>query len=424
MSSFKQGVLVALSWMLAAVVSASMAHGATQTVPVWLASGITFAALQVSARWTWPAVLAGAAVAAAVWGMVGHQLGPGAALAFAGIEVLSMALGAWVAGLGRHDPRTPAGVALLIVGAVVAALVGATLATALWSWQRPAADLPLEWRAWALSTTVGVLLVAPLIIAYRGFRVRRSGGLGMAPFLGGAVAFAAFIVAVLLVFSTHARQHWGGVASTLAYLPMPFLLVSALLWGARGATLATLLGALLIIGRTAHGGGPFAVHEGFAGEAVIEVQGFVLVWTMVLLITGALAEGRRSALAHAHAWQLRYARTLQAVGVASVEFDALTGRATWGEGAAQVLGDATHGVVSVQDWLDRIDPAERGLSQAAWQAVAQGRRASSEQQFTLLLPAGRRLRLRERLAAVQGGDGRVEQVVALIDRLDAEPGRG
>jgi PAS domain-containing protein len=282
----------------------------------------------------------------------------------------------------------------------------------------------VEWRVWALSTAVGLLLVAPVATAFRGFRVRRSGGLAMAPFLGGAAAFVGFVLAVLVVYADRAPQHWGGVAATLAYLPMPFLLVASLLWGPRGGALATLLGTLLIMARTAQGGGPFAVHEGFAGESVIEVQGFVLVWVAVLLLSAALAEGRRAAAAQARDWQLRYARTLQAVGVASVEYDATTGRATWGEGAAQVLGPAATAATTVQGWLDGIDPAEQGLVRAAWQAVAQGRLPASEQHYTLHLPDGRRLRLRERLAAVQGGDGRVEQVVALLDLLPAEPAHG
>ena len=423
MRHLTKAVLVAVLWLAAALLSRSMAHATTQTTPVWLSSGITFAALLVAARWAWPALLAGAAVAATVWGVVDHGLGVGPALAFAGIEVSSMALGAWIATLGRHAPQTPRGAALMMAGAGVASLIGATLATLLWGWQRPDVDLGVEWRAWALSTVVGLLLVAPLATAFQGFRIRRSGGLPMAPFLGGAVAFAGFIIAVLLVFSHQAAQRWGDVAATLAYVPMPFLLVASLLWGARGGTLATLLGALLIIGRTAQGAGPFAFHEGFRGEAVVEVQGFVMAWAVVLLVTRALAEGRRAALARADEWHLRYERTLRAVGVASVEYDAATGRATWGAGAEQVLGRVASAAAGIHDWLDLIDPSERGLVEATWQAVAQGARASSEQAYTLRQPGGQVQRVHERLAAVHGGDGRVEQVVALL-RLAARDNAG
>lgn len=415
-----KAALLAVAWLAAAFASRAMAHAGTETTLVWLSSGITFAALLVAPAWTWPALLCGAAAGAFAWGLLAHGLAAWPALVFSGVEVLSMALGAWIARRGRHDPQSPAGMALLVAGAAVAALAGATLATALWGWLRPAADLALEWRAWAMSTAVGLLLVAPLVTAFRGLRIRRSGGLAMAPFLGGAVAFVAFVVAVLLVFSPQAGPRWGPVAATLAYVPMPFLLVAAVLWGPRGGTLATLLGALLIIARTAQGGGPFALHEGFAGESVIEVQGFVLAWAAVLLLTQALAEGRRTALARAQDWQLRYARTLQAVGVASLEVDTTTGQATWGEGVDRVFGAAT-AAHTQQQWLDLVDPAERGLVQAAWQAVAAGRHSESRQAYTVHLPGGRALRVRERLAAVQGGDGRVERIVAL---LAEEPAHG
>lgn len=425
MQQTTRALVLALAWLAVAFLSRSLAPAVTETVPVWLSSGLTFAALLVAPRWSWPALLAGAGLAAVAWGMLGHGLGVLPALAFGAIEVVAMALGAWVATLGRDDPESPAGVALMLAGIVLAAVTGAFLAVALWGWQRPGADLVAEWRTWTLSTALGLLLVAPIVTAYRGFRVRRSGGLPMGPFLAGAAAFACFVVAVLVVFADPADlQVRPGVAATLAYLPMPFLLVASLLWGPRGGTVATLLGALLIIGRTAHGGGPFALSDTVPGEAVVEVQGFVMVWAAVLLLVRTLAEGRRRALARSRDWQLRYERTLHAVGAASVEYDAVTGRATWGAGAAEVLRPAAANAATLQRWLDLVDPAERGLVQSAWQAVAAGDRAGSEQRYTLRLPGEPPLRIHEQLAAVRGGDGRVEQVVGLLRPLGAEAGRG
>ena len=422
MQQVRRAVLVGALLLAAAFLSRSLAHAATESIPVWLGSGVTFAALVVSARWSWPALLAGAAAAMCVWGVIALDLGFAAALAFATVEVVSMSIGAWIATSGRHDPDTPAGAALLIAGALVASALGATLAVELWRWQRPAADLAVEWRAWAFSTAVGLLLVVPLATAFRGFRVRRSGGLPMPQFLGGALAFAAFVVAVLVVFADHSEQRFGRLASTLAYVPMPFLLIASLLWGPRGGALATLAGALLIISRTAQGGGPFAVTEGFPGEAVVEVQGFVAVWAAVLLLTRALSEGRRGALEHARGWRLRYERTLRAVGMASVEYDAVTGRATWGEGAAHVLGPAIADVSSVSEWLDRVDTAERGLVQATWTAVARGEAPAREHDYTVRVDDGRALRVHERLAGVRGADDAVEQVAGLLRIAPAEPG--
>jgi integral membrane sensor domain MASE1 len=86
MMQVSKGALLALVWLALALVSRSLAHGATETLPVWLGSGVTFAVLLVGPRWTWPALLAGAALASLVWGVLAHQLSLLAALAFAGVS--------------------------------------------------------------------------------------------------------------------------------------------------------------------------------------------------------------------------------------------------------------------------------------------------------------------------------------------------
>jgi integral membrane sensor domain MASE1 len=419
MQQLRQAILVAVLILFAAFVSRSLAQASVETLPVWLGSGVTFAALVIGARWTWPATLAGAGVALALWGVIAHHLGPVGALVFGAIEIASMVVGASIATLGRHDPESATGAALLIVGALVAAALGGTLAVEFWRWQRPTANPFDEWIAWTFSTAVGLLLVAPLAVAFRGFRIKRSGGMPMTQFLGGALAFAMFIVAVLVVFADDVEAQFGDLAATLAYVPMPFLLITAVLWGPRGGAVATLLGSLLIIWKTAEGAGPFAVSEDFVGEAVIEVQGFIAIWAMVFLVARALSEGRRLALEQARGWRLRYERTLRAVGVATVEYDAVTGRATWGEGAAVVLGASITDIGTVSEWLDRIDPAERGLAEATWSGVVSGALPSSEEEYAVRMPDGRVQRVREQLAGVRGADGNVEQVAGLLQPATA-----
>jgi len=422
-------VWVALAWMAAALVSKAFAHAVTESLPVWLASAVTFCALALVPRWNWLPVLLGAAVAMAAWGAWAHKLGLVASLAFAAIELVSMALGAWVATLGQRPDdtpgtQTPARAGMLIAGALAASLVGALLAIALWHWQRPASDPWAEGLAWFCSTGLGILLVAPLAFSFAGFRVRRSGGMPMSQFVAGALAFAVFAIIALLVFGGRAELRFGALASTLAYLPMPFLLLSALLWGLRGGSFAMLGGSLLMIGLTANGGGPFAIREDFPGEAVVEVQGFIAVWAVVMLLASALAEGRRAALASARDWQLRFERTLQAVGAVTVEYDAVTGRAVWSDGAARVLGPSVAGVGGLDEWLDGVDPSERAMVKAAWESVAEGHVPASEHDYAVRLPDGRSLRVRERLAGVQGADGRVETVAGLMRAIEPEAALG
>lgn len=414
MQQFRLAVMVGVLMLAAACLSRALAQAATEAVPVWLGSGVTFAALLVCRLWSWPVVLGTAGTIMAGWAMAAHGLGLPGAVAFGLIEVVSMGAAGWIATYGQKDSQGPLGAVLLIAGALAGAALGASLAVELWRWQRPGLNLSVEWRTWAFSTAVGLLLVGPVAVAFRGFRVRRSGGMPMQQFAAGGLAFVIFVATVLAVFSPQAEQRLDGLAATLAYVPMPFLLATALLWGPRGGAVATLLGCLLIIYRSAQGAGPFNVTEGFPGEAVVEVQGFVIVWALVMLFGRALSESRRSALAEARGWRLRYERTLQAVGVASVEYDAVTGRATWGEGASELLGAAIRHVNSMDEWLDRIDAAERGPVQATWSAVARGETPVGVQEYAVTLPGSGRLRVHERLAGIRGADGSVEQVAVLL----------
>lgn len=405
--------LVAVAYLAVGALSSAMAASETQTIAVWLASGVSFGAWLVSAPGKRMAVVVGTVVAAIAWGVSGHGLPLRGAVAFGLIETGSIALGAWLA--SRAQPNRPLQeAALIVVGAIVTAVVGATLADEFWRWRRPADVLsPHEWRAWAFSTIVGILLVAPVIVAFKGFAIKRSGGMPMKQFGAGAAMFALFLLTALIVFNQSVHSRFGGIAPTLTYLPMPFLLLASMFWGPRGGALATLGGAVLIIWLNAHGGGPFAVNEGFPGESVIEVQAYVWVWAVLLLAGRALNDARRIALVTARDWQLRYERTLQATGVASVEFDAVTGAAVWGESAQAVLGPEAAQIRNIRDWLDRVGIADRPLAQAGWEAVASGRNDASADAYDIRLE-GRDLHVQARLAPVRGPDGAVERVVCLL----------
>lgn len=405
--------VVAAAYLVVGVLSAAMATSDTQSIAVWLASGVSFGAWLTSSPTHRIAVVTGTVFATVVWGAIGHALPMNAAIAFGLIEAGSIVLGAWLASRANAE-RPLQQVTLLVLGAWVTGVTGATLANELWRWQY--ADQLVssnEWRAWAFSTIVGILLVAPVIGAFKGFAIKRSGGMPMKQFGAGAAMFALFLVTTLIVFNQDVDARFGDIAPTLAYLPMPFLLMASMFWGARGGSLATLVGAVLIIGLTARGGGPFAVSESFAGEAVIEVQAYVCVWAVLLLAGRALNEARRMALIDAREWQLRYERTLLATGVASVEFDAVTGAAVWGESAEAVLGHEAVQLRNIRDWLDRIVMRERPLAQARWEAIARGQHDGNADTYDIRL-SGRDLRVQARLAPVHGPDGAVERVVCLI----------
>ena len=262
-------VVVAVVYGALARVSAAVAYAPTIAWTVWLASGALLGLLLATKRARWGAILAGGFVGAA-----GFTLYLGSpvldALASGGCEVISSVGAALVVSrlaalpLRLESARELA--ALIFGGALSQALLGALIATA---WHAATGgDMPgTTFRLWVLSNFIGTLLVAPMFVAWAQFRVRRSGGMTMPAFAAGAVACALFLVSLQLLFDASPDSGLGGAAGrTLTYVPIVFMALVALLWGARGATLAAFAGALITMVNTAQGQGPFAGIEGYLGE--------------------------------------------------------------------------------------------------------------------------------------------------------------
>ncbi|CAN7352439.1 MASE1 domain-containing protein [Polaromonas sp. LjRoot131] len=410
-----------LAWAVAAVLSQSMGDAMTLSSSVWLATGVTFGALLAVKPPKRPAVLAGAALAATALALLdGLTVLP--ALAFGINEALAAGLGAWVARLlratgpeGRMEPgKAYAG---FLLGALLTSMLGASIGVMLWSWALPQPiALLVEWRVWTCTTFVGILLIAPLITSFAGFRVKRSGGMATSQFLAGAGTFVLFFVVAALIFSSDVSDRFSAsLGPTLTYLPLPFMVVTAILWKERGATLATLLGALALIAWTNTGGGPFAEVEGFPGEAVIEVQGYVAVMALLVGVVNALGATAAQALALAQDWRTRYRQVLESNRTVVANFDAKTGTAQWGEGASELLRTNAAALLTVQDYIAHADPQDQSALQADWRDLAQGQREHALWKNSLRWSDGRVATVSARLSGVRGADGQVEQVAVLLE---------
>jgi len=392
----------AAAWLLSRAVGRVEA---IETTVFWLPTGVALGVAVAVAGWRLPWVLGGAAAAAAIATLVdGRPVAT--ALGFAAIEAAAVGVAAWVGHAGR-DAADPRIVWAAQAGAAVAvALVGATAALPLWSAIAPATSLAAEWRAWAVSGFLGALLAVPPIVAFAGFRAKRSGGMGTRPFVAGAAAFAAFAGCAAAIFQGDVSDRFGGaVGPTLAYLPLAPLIASAVLWGARGGPLAIAAGALLVIGWTAAGRGPFAEVEGFAGEAMLEVQGYVAVAALLAGWMLAQQAAVAAALARATDWQVRYRQVLEGTGTVAVTIDAVGGTCRWGERAASLPGGAPADVAA---WIARAEPADQPLMRAEWAALAAGRQPAALWRWA---------DAQARLAAVRGPDGEVELVTGLVQRV-------
>ena len=75
-------------------------------------------------------------------------------------------------------------------------------------------------------------------------------------------------------------------------------LVVALLWGARGVTLAALIAAMIAITQTVRGFGPFVGSDRPFDDAVLNAQGYAVALSVAGLLVATVVERRRLASMH------------------------------------------------------------------------------------------------------------------------------
>lgn len=284
------GLLVALG---AAYVALSLgvwqlADPTETSAPWWPAAGLTLGVLCRVRRADWPAVLAVVFAADVVADLLqGATIVTGLGWATANtVEPLLGALAmAWVFRDQTPNIETPRnvlrffGVAAL-AGTLVGALIGGTTSALTYD-----LDLVESCRLWHIGDTLGILLVAPVVL--------------YAPQIRAALdaRFAAMIVVtaavVLLVF--RAPEDWG---LTQPYLITPVLVLAALWFGAPGAVTSALVTALLANIASAQGHGPFALGEGDT-EALADLQVFVAVQLLTIFLVVGLRAQLLTARAHA-----------------------------------------------------------------------------------------------------------------------------
>ncbi|MEO5764037.1 MAG: MASE1 domain-containing protein [Casimicrobiaceae bacterium] len=416
MSSPVLALVVAISYMALAKLSSLLTHEATDAWSVWLATPLTLGVLLVVARARWLPVLIGAALGAALFSWV---IDPGKiawAGGYAGIEVLSVLAGAWAAHQVAPIPLTlerPREVAALIVGAMAMALVGGALGAA-WTAVAGGAGVLATFYVWALANFVGALLIAPVVVTWAGFRAKRSGGLTMPQFVGGAIACVLFLGSLQLLFGpgTNGRLS-GSVGMTLTYPPILFAAVIALTWGTRGATLAALGGALIALVNTSHGNGPFAAVEGFVGEANLEVQGYAAAVALTGLLIAGLAARQRGLWREARDWRTRFEAAIGAHRLLAYEWDPVSGAfAVTGETTA-LVGVPPARIATLADWLSHVAGDERDAMQTAFALRADGG-AMPALRYRVQRPDGTAVAMLDEAQAIRDHDGSLHRVTGIV----------
>ncbi|HET6198149.1 MAG TPA: MASE1 domain-containing protein, partial [Acetobacteraceae bacterium] len=224
-------------------------------IAIWPASGAMLAGLALLERRDWPLALAGGFAGNLAADLFRHASFPMAAAGSAAnsLEAL-VAAAVLVYASGRTVTMgTRREVVALVVGAAgasngVTAIVGALVLTSSVSlpfWER--------WFAWWAGDGLGMLIVAPVILAGAALvRARRRVPLRVV----GEAAVVCLAIALIAHFALAGESRLGGLLGHYPYLAFPLLLWMAVRFGPLGAAIAMLTLASITIWNASHGALP------------------------------------------------------------------------------------------------------------------------------------------------------------------------
>ncbi len=332
----------------------------TQSTLLWPAGGILLGTLMVSDKREWPAWIGVAGILHLLAGIAtGRPLPISLVYTLNDLIIMSAVAAVWQNRVrGHHNLESPFNLAWFLGLLLAGGVAGALLSSA--GLQVAGAGSHAHWYAWFIADVIGGLVGAPLVIAWSTFRAKRSGGSSFANFYFGLLWFVLLIAAAMLAFDGPTSAAILGTASyELAYLPLLFVILVALVWDQRGMTLALLTLAMITAVNTAQDEGPFAASNAFFGNALLEVQGYIGAACLAGLIMTAIIASRNRALRQAATWKLRFEAALIGSQHLVYEFDPASRQILWGGETLQLLGVPVSALDNIDAFAKLIHPDDR-----------------------------------------------------------------
>jgi PAS domain S-box-containing protein len=324
---------------------------------IWPADGLALGVLMRARYRQWPAYCLMIMFANAV---AGEMNGIGFTLnGFIGMNAIQPALAAWLMRRYFHLPRNIDTVFGIVVFSLISAAVtaGAAMMGAFDDSLRGDASYWYLFKALLISDTLGIIAVAPLILAWS-----REGRQHLRLNLKGreveaAAVFAGLVISTHVVFS--AAPDPRGWVPQLQHLTTPFLVWAALRFGLRGSTLALAIYTLMTVWYTTNGTGPFVAAHSDAGITLLALQVYVGLIGVMILIGAALMTERRDAFADSESWRQRFEAAIEASGNLVFEIHADSGHIDWAGDTQAVLGLSARELDTTRLWTARVHPDDR-----------------------------------------------------------------
>ncbi len=293
------GVVAAfgVAYLLVAWLSIEAFVQSNAIAAMWPQSGLALAAMLLVRPGRWPLVLMTVFLADCAANML-HGTAPLISAGFAAANCGEALMCAWVFDrLCRRPIRFERvrDVFVLVVpvamGAnAVGSLSGAAVRTAAYDvgfWD--------SWFLWWTGDGVGMLVAAPVVLAWLAPRIGPEATVPWSRVLEGAALAVALTTIAQVVFGADAGVSRLILPQPGVYLLFPFLFWTALRFGARGAALASLCMAIVVVFNTVQGRGPIATLPGTLQQRMHEAQLFLTVATVLSLLLAAVTAERAEA---------------------------------------------------------------------------------------------------------------------------------
>lgn len=290
-------VLAVLYWV-AAMLGASAALPPEKSAVVWPASGLALAALLLRGFRVWPGIWLGAfAVGVTTYYRGADWVGAISSTCVCIGIATGCLLEAWYAsanlpacGSGEDWLGRPAGILRFLWVAVAGTLLSASICVTslgcgqFLTWE----SAPWLWFTWWIRDLAGVLLITPLLVAWRNGPDRNWCLARLLEALG-----LVFLLLLLCGILFAEREGHAMPAQLLTYLVIPFILWSAIRFGTQGVTVCAVVVGTAAVCATIVGGSLFAYRSLLASLLALQ---FFLGFTMVtgLLLAAAIQQLRHT----------------------------------------------------------------------------------------------------------------------------------
>jgi PAS domain S-box-containing protein len=315
--------------------------------PVWPAYGVAVAAILLCGYRVWGGIIV-AAFLVALFSPVPPvtALGQAAGATFAALVGASLLRR--IAKFRSSLSRLRDALALIVLGALVSAMVSATIGVSVLyaSHVQPYAGLGSAWLIYWLGDSTGVLLITPLVLTAPDLlRIRPRARIGEFAGLLLLLTVTCFVIFADLPL-VPVKLH------VLAFAVLPFVMWAAIRFGVSGAAFSILLVATIATVDTALGSGPFSLNTPFTNAVLLDVF-FAVLSVSGLTLAAAIAEreqGERERKQLVRRQAGMEARVRLATIVESTD-DAIMGEdidgivTDWNKGAEQLYGYAASEVI-------------------------------------------------------------------------------